>query len=67
MQMGKKNNISVAVSKMQANIQFMIDKATYFSTIRQYNGLQRTDFNTDYVVQRVDVQGILRLLKSLKI
>ncbi len=30
MQMGKKNNISVAVSKMQANIQFMIDKATYF-------------------------------------
>ena len=53
---GQENNISVAVSKMQANIQFMIDKATYFSTIRQYNGLQRTDFNTDYVVQRVDVQ-----------
>lgn len=30
---GQENNISVAVSKMQANIQFMIDKATYFSTI----------------------------------
>ena len=26
---GQENNISVAVSKMQANIQFMIDKATY--------------------------------------
>ena len=25
---GQENNISVAVSKMQANIQFMIDKAT---------------------------------------
>lgn len=53
---GQENNISVAVSKMQANIQFMIDKATYFSTIRQYNGLQRTDFNTDYVVQMVSIR-----------
>ena len=62
---GQENNISVAVSKMQANIQFMIDKATYFSTIRQYNGLQRTDFNTDYVVQRVDVQGNFAVLENI--
>ena len=63
---GQENNISVAVSKMQANIQFMIDKATYFSTIRQYNGLQRTDFNTDYVVQRVDVQGNFAVIEVLE-
>lgn len=42
------------------------DKATYFSTIRQYNGLQRTDFNTDYVVQRVDVQGNFAVIEVLE-
>lgn len=63
---GRVNNISAAVSKMQANMQFMIDKAEYFSAIRQYNGLQRTNFNVDYVVQSADVQENFAVIEVLE-
>lgn len=64
----QENNVSAAVSKMQTNMQFMIDKAEYFSEIRQYNGLQRTNFDVDYVVQSVDIQensAVIEVLENI--
>lgn len=53
----KEHSVNAAVAEMKANMQFMKDKAMYFSEIRQYNGLQRTDFSVDYEVKSANVQG----------
>lgn len=60
------SSINAAVVEMQANMQFMVDKATYFSEIRQYSGLQRTNFDLDYVIQNVDIQGNIATVDVLE-
>ena len=63
---GQVNSAAVMAEKLKKNMQFMKDKAVYFSEIRQYNGLQRTNFKVEYAVQNAVVQGNLSIIDILE-
>ncbi len=48
--------IDTVITRLQNNMRFSADKAKYFSEIRQYNGLKRTNFEVSYVVQSLNLR-----------
>lgn len=57
---------SVNADKLKKNMQFMKDKAEYFSEIRQYSGIERTNFSAEYVITDCEIQGNLAVVQVLE-
>ncbi len=52
--------------QLRSDLRFMADKAEYFSSTRQAKGMERTNFELDYVVQTVDIAGDVAVVDILE-